>query len=104
MTTAENIEKYQSAVRNWTVQNLKADKEFMAACRDDEDFKDYVLYHRPDMANDSRPKIKFLGLSHSKVPDEPESPQIEPEPVEELSNTQQIMKDLKAFRKKKGFI
>ncbi len=68
MTPPENTEKYESAVRNWTVQNLKADKDFMAACRDDVEFREYVVYHRPDMRNDKQPKIKFLGLGHSKVP------------------------------------
>ena len=82
MTTQELIEKYQTAVRNWTVQNLKADKDFMRDCREDEDFREYVLCHRPDMANDKGPRIKFLGLAHDKVPEEVESPQIEPEPVD----------------------
>lgn len=82
MTTGELIAKYETAVRNWTVQNLKADTDFMRDCREDEDFRDYVLYHRPDMANDKGHKIKFLGLAHDKVPVDQESAEIEPEPVD----------------------
>ena len=104
MTLEENIAKYESDVRNFTVANLKGDPDFMALCREDEAFRKYVLSVRPEMANEKRPKMKFLGLDHRKVPVEPETPQIAPEPVEEISKTAKIMQDLKALRKKKGFL
>jgi hypothetical protein len=104
MTLQEKIDKYQTAVRNWTVENLKADKDFMRDCREDVEFRDYVLSIRPDMANEKQHRIKFLGLNHNKVPTEPETPQIEPEPVEKLSKQGKILKDLIGYKKKKGFL
>ena len=81
MTLQENIAKYESAVRNWDVKHLKNDPEFMELCREDEAFRDYVLSVKPEMATDKGYRIKFLGLDHSKVPSEPETPVIETEPV-----------------------
>ena len=104
MTLQENIAKYESNVRNWDVKHLKNDPDFMKLCREDGQFRDYVLSVRPDMSNDKGYRMKFLGLDHSKVPVEPETPQIAPEPVEEISKTAKIMQDLKALRKKKGFL
>ena len=104
MTLDENIARYESNVRNFTVANLKADPEFMALCREDEQFRLWVLCQRPNMANEKRPKIKFLGLAGNKAPTDVKSPQIEPEPIEKIPKTGQIMKDLKAYKKKQGFI
>ena len=104
MTLADNIAKYESNIRNFTVANLKLDGDFMKLCREDEEFRCYVLSVKPEMANEKRPKIKFLGLASTKGQIEPKEPAIEPEPVEEISKTAKIMKDLKALRKKKGFL
>ena len=104
MTLQENIAKYESNVRNWTVANLKLDGDFMKLCREDEAFREYVLSARPEMANEKAPKMNFLGLGHTKGQIEPKEPVIEPEPVEKISKTGQIMKDLKAYKKKQGFI
>jgi hypothetical protein len=104
MTLQENIDKYESNVRNFTVANLKADPEFMQACRDDVELREWVLAQRPDMRNEKQPKMKFLGVASSKGQVTDKSPQIEPEPVEKISKTAQIMKDLKAYKDKQGFI
>jgi hypothetical protein len=102
MTLEDLIAKYQSNVRNFTVASLKADKEFMGHCRQNEAFRAYVLSERPDMASQRKPKVKFLGLEH-KPADKP-TEKVIIEPVEKISNTAQIIKDLKEYRKKQGFL
>lgn len=105
MTLEQLKLKWQTEINNWTVHNLKADDEFMADSINYPDFCQYVLRVKPEMKRDKAPRIKFLGLGHGKVPVEPETPQIEPqEPEEKLSKTGQIMKDLKEYKKKQGFI
>ncbi len=104
MTLDELKEAWHDEIHNWDVKNLRAEDEFMAYSFHYQEFAAYALLVRPELSNDKQPKIHFLGLGHSKVPDEPETPQIAAEPVEELSNTQQIMTDLKAYKKKQGFI
>lgn len=96
--------KWKTELDNWTVQNLKSDDEFMADSTNYPEFAAYVLRVKPKMRRDRPPKMKFLGLDHSKVPVEPESPVIEPGPVEEISKTGQIIKDLNEYRKNQGFI
>ena len=104
MTLEEYKDKHHVKIHLWAVEKLRADKEFMKDSRDCEDGRDWALRQKPDLKHDKQPKMKFLGLDHSKVPVEPETPQIAPEPVEEISKTAKIMKDLKALRKKKGFL
>jgi hypothetical protein len=54
------------------------------------------------MASQRKPKVKFLGLEH-KPADKP-TEKVIIEPVEKISNTAQIIKDLKEYRKKQGFL
>lgn len=103
MTLDENIARYESNVRNWTVANLKLDPDFMKLCREDEAFRLWVLCQRPDMKNEKRPKMKFLGLDVAKTPKDTKQPDADPEPPENISKTGQIIKDLKAYKEKQGF-
>jgi hypothetical protein len=109
MTLSENIAKYESNVRNWTVGNLKADPDFMLLCREDEAFRCWVLSIKPGMANEKVSRMKFRRPDGIKAPMEGKTPTIAPqrvesEQVEELSKTGKIIKDLKAYRKDQGFI
>jgi hypothetical protein len=112
MNIQDLIAKYQSAVRNHTVGNLKADVDFMKACRKNEDFRDYVLSVRPDMASCKQHVTKFkrpAGIV-ADMPQEPESPlTAKPEALmseteEPISKTGQVLKDLLGYKKKKGFL
>jgi hypothetical protein len=104
MTLQDYIALHRDKVRNWTVKNLKADTDFMKDCVDNPDLRDWVLGERGDMAKPKPFKIKF---KHPEVtlPPEPVKPaHVNPEPIEELSRTGKIIKDLKAYQKEKGFL
>jgi len=102
MTLQDNIALHQNKVRNWTVRNLKADEAFMALSREDPEFCRWCLSQRPDMASQRKPKIKFLGLGHKPV-DKP-TEKVIIEPVEKISRTAQIYKDIIAYRDNKNFL
>jgi L-asparaginase/Glu-tRNA(Gln) amidotransferase subunit D len=107
MTLQEYKAKWSDEISNWSVKNLKADDEFMADCFNYPEFAAYILSARPEMAThrpDKQPKIKFLGLGGTSAGSTEKTPQIEPESVEEISKTGQIMKDLKEYKKNQGFI
>lgn len=104
MTLEEYKDKHHVKIHLWTVEKLRADKEFMKDSRDCEEGKDWALRQKPDLKHEKQPKIKFLGLASTKGRVAEKTPQIEPEPVEEISKTGQIMKDLKEYKNKQGFI
>ncbi len=102
----EKKQRYQTEVRNWSVSNLKNNPEFMQLSRENEEFREWVLDQRPDMAISREPKIKF------KRPEglEPVSDEIQPvelkqlEPVEGPPKAVQLYRDVVAYGKKKGFL
>lgn len=60
MTLQDLIALHRDKVRNWSVANLKADKDFMADSTADREFRDWVLSQRPDMARKKNPyECKF---------------------------------------------
>lgn len=109
MTLQQLKQKWQSELRNFTVDNLKEEDEFMADCMHYPEYRDYILRIRPEMRRKRPPKMKFRRPEGNKVPTDDKTPQIdaqpvEPEQVEELSKTGQIIKDLKAYKKREGYI
>jgi hypothetical protein len=104
MTLADKQALHRDKVRNWTVKNLKADKDFMEDCVESPDLRGWVLGQRPDMAKEEAYKIKFLGLKPPTPPIEEKPAHVDPEPIEELSKTAKIIRDLKAYQKEKGFL
>jgi hypothetical protein len=104
MTLQDKQALHRDKVRNWTVRNLKADADFMQDCCDDESLREWVLGQRPDMAKQEAYKIKFLGLKPPTPPIEEKPAHVDPEPIEELSRTGEIVRDLKAYQKEKGFL
>lgn len=98
MTLQEFKDEYASNVRNYTVANLKGNPVFMKLCRDFPEIKSWVLSQRQDMANEKGPRIKFLGLGHSKVPPAEKTSVIEPEPVEEVPKKIQYYRDVVEMR------
>lgn len=104
MTLQKLKAKWKDEVSNWDVIHLKADDEFMADAENCQEFRDYVLRVRPAMASEKGPRIRFKR-PEGIVADKPvKSPVVDPEPIESISKTAQIMKDIKAYRKIKGFI
>ena len=107
MTLAEFKTEYAANVRNWTVANLKADDDFMELCRNNDQFKAWVLLKKPDMAKKAPAnpyKVKFRpgGIIQPKPAEV--APVAIVEPVEVLSKTDQIIADLKVYRKNRGFL
>ena len=104
MTLQKLKAKWKDEVSNWDVIHLKADKDFMKDCAGNLDLRDWVLVLRPDMASEKGPRIRFKR-PEGIVADKPvKSPVVDPEPIESISKTAQIMKDIKAYKKKQGFI
>jgi len=104
MTLQEYKDKHHVKIHLWTVEKLRADKEFMKDSRDCEEGKDWALRQKPDLKHEKPPRIKFRRPEGIIGHTETKEPQIEPEPVVEISKTAQIMKDIKAYKKKQGFI
>jgi hypothetical protein len=104
MTLQENIAKYAGIVHRQSAKELKDNPKFMKACRENGEFKQWVLDRKPTMATVKVSKIKFRRPDDVIVPVDHKEPTIEPEPVEKISKTSQIMKDLKDYKKKQGFI
>ena len=109
-TLQDNQAFHAQKVRNFTVANLKADADFMQLCRDDRDFRDWVLEQRPDMAKkppEPAFKMKFKGIVTTEpclAESQPAKPQELVEEVPKMSKTEQIIADLKVYREKKGFL
>lgn len=112
MNTQDLIAEYESNVRNWTVANLKADTDFMAHCRDNEEFRDYVLFNRPDMENREPMPVKFRrptgivadGEAKAEKPLTAKLGSLPAETEPPLSKTAQIFKDLLGYKEKQGFL
>ena len=106
MTLADNQAIHRTKVRNWTLENLRADKVFKALCREDEEFFAWVLDQRPDMTRKTPVaafKPKFLGLH----PIQPEPAKVQPakreaviEEVEEVNKTVQLYRDVVVYAEK----
>jgi hypothetical protein len=79
MTLQELQAKYAGLVHRQSAKELKANPLFMKACRENEDFKQWVLSKKPTMATVRVHQAKFLGLAGSKAPSDVKSPVIEPD-------------------------
>jgi hypothetical protein len=104
MTLQELKDKYAGIIHRQSAAELKGNPVFMKACRENEEFRAYVLDRKPTMATVRLTEVKF---KHTEVtlPPEPVKPaHVDPEPIEELSRTGEIVRDLKAYREKKGFL
>jgi hypothetical protein len=104
MTLQALIEKWKDEVANWDVKNLWLEAEFMADSFNWPEFAAYLLRVRPDLRHEKARKIKFLGLRAVSKQSEVKPAHVEPVAPDKLSKTGQIMKDLKEYKKKQGFI
>jgi hypothetical protein len=99
MTLEEFKTEYASNIRNYTVANLKADREFMRLCRDFPELRDWVLSEKPDMANEDSPKIKFRRPDGIPGVQAEKPAHVEPEDVPKVVKH---YRDVVKYAKKKG--
>ena len=107
MTLADLKAMHRDKVRNWSIKNLKADADFMADCRENEDLRDWVLSQRPEIKSEKSHKIKFLGLKPVTEAEHVKSPPValvEPEAVEKIPRTVQLYRDVVKHSKRNGFL
>ena len=98
-TLNDKIALHRDKIRNWTVANLKADKDFMRDCRDDPEFRGWCLSQRADLKREPNPyKVKFKKREKFVPEVVEETKPEEPEPVEKLSKTAQLIKDVFKYR------
>jgi hypothetical protein len=83
MTTSALIEKYAGLIHRSSALELKQNPVFMRHCRENEDFKRYVISQKPLMTSVRVPVVEFKGLKPIIVPAEAKPARIEPQAVVE---------------------
>ena len=105
MTLADLKAIHKDKVRNWSIKNLKADADFMADCRENEDLRDWVLSQRPEIKSEKSHKIKFLGLKPVTEAEPVKSPPVAlVEAVEKIPRTVQLYRDVVKYSNNNGFL
>jgi hypothetical protein len=110
MTLEDLTAKYAGLIHRQSAAELKANPVFMKACRENEDFREYVLSQKPTMATVKVSGIKFKRPDGIIGHTEPKQAQIErvdvkePEPVEEVSKAVQLYREVVEYGNKNGFL
>jgi len=115
MTLDDLIAKYAGLIQRQSALELKGNPVFMRACRENAEFRQWVLDRKPTMATVKIPPVEFLGLASTKGGVEVKTPQIEAEPVAERSQSGrevvaeipravQLYRDVVEYGSKNGFL
>jgi len=101
--TPQDKQNWESNIRNWTVENLKDNDEFMELSKD-RDFAVWALSIKPELKRNRPAKMKFLGLKPT-VEKEPEKiVPVKIEPVEKVPVAVQRYREVVQYGKDNGFL
>ena len=110
MTLADLIAKYAGTVHRCSALELKRNPKFMEACRECEEFREWVLAKKPIMATVRLPVAKFKPCTQIQ----PEPAKVQPakaeavaersqsgrKPVAEIPKAVQLYRDVVAYAEK----